>query len=252
MSTIDNGSMNKGNEESLEQKQSVSEEHESHENEPVEITQNTPQFCQNCGFEIHGERFCPNCGTEISGTHSIEKSNDLAKKKNIKIAVIAGGILIIALVVILLAYFIFIPSSKYNKALDALDKGNYDESIKILTELGDYKDAKAKKQEAESMKRFVDLKASLQYAYNLCTADGTSLAADGMSITVDSKDEYDKKGVADIVTIATYLNLPDSLLNEMSNTNALMGKQSETYGNIQVSWSYHPDYGLDVIFKIIY
>ena len=46
------------------------------------------------------------------------------------------------------------------------------------------------------------------------------------------------------------LGLPDSLFEDMTMTNALMGKQSEEYENYVVEWSYHPDNGLDVIFKI--
>ena len=45
------------------------------------------------------------------------------------------------------------------------------------------------------------------------------------------------------------LGLPDSLYDEMCETNALMGRQTESYEYYDVSWSYHPDNGLDVIFK---
>jgi len=69
-------------------------------------------------------------------------------------------------------------------------------------------------------------------------------------ITVDSKDGSDADGMMDIMTLNGALNMPDSLFTEMCATNSLMGRQSETYDNIEVEWSYHPDNGLDVFFKI--
>jgi hypothetical protein len=55
----------------------------------------------------------------------------------------------------------------------------------------------------------------------------------------------------DIQTIIKGLGLPDSLYNEMCYTNSLMGRQSETFDYYEVSWSYHPDNGLDAIFKFV-
>lgn len=39
----------------------------------------------------------------------------------------------------------------------------------------------------------------------------------------------------------------NSLLSEMSRTNALMGVQSETSGDLNFKWSYHPDNGLNIV-----
>ncbi len=72
-----------------------------------------------------------------------------------------------------------------------------------------------------------------------------------MSISVDSEDQYDYLSLLDIITIVNSLGLPDSLTDEMSATNSLMGRQEEVFDNINVSWSYHPDNGLDAIFKIV-
>ena len=49
------------------------------------------------------------------------------------------------------------------------------------------------------------------------------------------------------------LGLPDSLWNDMIHTNAIMEKQTETFEDIgiKVSWTYHPDYGLEVTYKLI-
>ena len=49
------------------------------------------------------------------------------------------------------------------------------------------------------------------------------------------------------------LGLPDSLWNDMLQTTWSMGKQQETYESIgiKVSWTYHPDKGLEVTYKLL-
>ena len=49
------------------------------------------------------------------------------------------------------------------------------------------------------------------------------------------------------------MGLPDSLYNDMLQTTWSMGKQSETYENVgvTVTWTYHPDKGLEVTYKLI-
>lgn len=69
----------------------------------------------------------------------------------------------------------------------------------------------------------------------------------------------DKKGYIDwdawevIRSINSDLGLPDSLFFDMENTTFAMGKQEETFESkgIKVSWTYHPDYGLEVTYKLI-
>ena len=56
-----------------------------------------------------------------------------------------------------------------------------------------------------------------------------------------------------IVKIHKALNLPDSLYEDMNHTTWSMGKQSETFNDIGllVTWTYHPDKGLEVTYKLI-
>ena len=42
------------------------------------------------------------------------------------------------------------------------------------------------------------------------------------------------------------LGLPDSVLNDMERTTSADGKQTAVFDNINVSWRYHPDKGLEV------
>lgn len=45
------------------------------------------------------------------------------------------------------------------------------------------------------------------------------------------------------------LGFKESLNEKMETTRAMDGKQDETAGNIQVTWSYHPDKGLEVMYE---
>lgn len=46
------------------------------------------------------------------------------------------------------------------------------------------------------------------------------------------------------------LGLPDSLMSRIRQTRAIDGTQTQEYGNIFVTWTYHPDNGLDIIYEL--
>ena len=53
----------------------------------------------------------------------------------------------------------------------------------------------------------------------------------------------------DIVDINKMLGLPDSLNEKLKTTRSIDGRQSESFDNVDVSWTYHPDNGLEVIYE---
>lgn len=128
-------------------------------------------------------------------------------------------------------------------------KTDLDKSISLYEEIGDYKDTQQKLEAAKAQKKAQEALAKLATAYNKCSASGTSLSSDRASIIVDALNKYDYDAASDVLVIIKTLGLPDSLYDEMCETNALMGRQTESYEYYDVSWSYHPDNGLDVIFK---
>ena len=185
-------------------------------------------------------------------------------------------LVIILLAVLIIVIKISIPAIQYNNAKSNLENGNYDDAISTFTDLGDYKDIETLLLEAyyQAGMQAVDdsdFKLAKEYftkcdgysnadtalaminlynAYALCSSSRTSLSSDFQSITVDSKNKNDTESLSDIITIISALNLPDSLRNEMAHTTALMGVQEETFTRYTVRWTYHPDNGLDVIFKL--
>ena len=46
------------------------------------------------------------------------------------------------------------------------------------------------------------------------------------------------------------LGLPEYVYQEMITTSYSQGKQTETFGNITVTWYYHPDKGLNATYKV--
>lgn len=60
----------------------------------------------------------------------------------------------------------------------------------------------------------------------------------------------DDEGAEYVVKANKALGLPDSVTIKMSQTRALDGRQTETYEDITVSWTYHPDHGLDVLYEV--
>lgn len=131
------------------------------------------------------------------------------------------------------------------------ESATLDKAIDLYTELGDYKDSKDKLNATKKSKKEQEALQKLRKAEDACESVRTSISSDGKSITVDSYGEYDFTSLADIMIIISTLDLPDSLYDEMCATNALMGRQTESFENYEVSWSYHPDNGLDAIFKYI-
>lgn len=98
------------------------------------------------------------------------------------------------------------------------------------------------------------------YAYDIGTI---TAALDNSYIIIDSNPLNVKKGslwnyslpdyqnVAfnEILQLNTFLELPDWLYQEMMNTRAVDGRQKEVFDNVTVTWTYHPNQGLEVMYR---
>ncbi len=102
-------------------------------------------------------------------------------------------------------------------------------------------------------------KEKLAKAYETC-CDGVdikyaSLGYDKMSLTIDTKPNdtyyrYEDDAVTAIVAINVFLELPSSIIEKMTSTRALDGVQTQDCGDYTVTWNYHPDNGLKVIYEV--
>ncbi len=91
-----------------------------------------------------------------------------------------------------------------------------------------------------------------------CNSTWASVGSDGSFLSIDTnpsdKDDYtDYDALEAILSVNQALGLPDSLLDSMLSTTAMMGRQTETYSSkgVSVSWSYHPDKGMEISYKSI-
>ena len=81
-----------------------------------------------------------------------------------------------------------------------------------------------------------------------------TLATDGSYLAIDTNpldlDDFSSSTAWQMVKDAnTELGLPASVTTKMSTTRYLDGKQSETHNGVTVSWTYHPDQGLEVMYE---
>ena len=88
------------------------------------------------------------------------------------------------------------------------------------------------------------------------SSDWAEVGNDGSYLAIDTNPgdnstgyRYDNYAEAAIVDTNKALGFDESLLEEMSNTNALMGVRTETGNGVKVTWCHHPDHGLEVTYS---
>lgn len=99
-------------------------------------------------------------------------------------------------------------------------------------------------------KLYKEISSSVRYGFSVA-GDGSYLSADTNVYDLDDYFNYD---IRDAITeLHEKMGLPESLDEDMWQTTWSMGKQHETFENIgiTVSWTYHPDKGLEVTYKLI-
>lgn len=115
--------------------------------------------------------------------------------------------------------------------------------------------------EGEAIDPIKEAKDKLEKAYNKCCSytikdKNASLGYDGMSLIIDTDyyddgwDKNEKDALAAIVSVNSYLEIPSSVLEKMTSTRAIDGLQSQNCGIYTLTWNYHPDNGLRVIYEV--
>lgn len=180
--------------------------------------QSKKSFCSKCGAELQdGQEFCPKCGQKAGvdidqGVHSAINQFNAGVKKT------SGNkkkkfIILAVIIVIVIAFFAF--------------RGNKGPDFNSLYS---------------------------QY----CSSIWAEVGSDGSYLRIDTNPyDIDDEGIAyyaaatAIENVNKALGLPDSLYSDMGQTTWSMGKQTETFDNIgvTVTWTYHPDKGLEVTYK---
>lgn len=78
-------------------------------------------------------------------------------------------------------------------------------------------------------------------------ATGISFDEEGGSISFDVKGEDEASGasIGDVACLLKQFEVPDRIVSHMDQTTSLDGRQTETWGQYEVQWSYHPSRGMD-------
>lgn len=81
-------------------------------------------------------------------------------------------------------------------------------------------------------------------------APGFTLGDAEMSLIIDTAGDDDTPQLdakyQDALCVLEALDVPDATLNLIQTTRALDGRQDGTWGDVDATWSYHPDSGLNM------
>ena len=180
--------------------------------------------CVNCNSVIGANmKFCPNCGS----TGDNNKFYVQQKKKLLpfykKPIFIIGAILIVVLLILLVSG----GGGKEKNGENSPKLSETEKSAVALTEIYE----------------------------EYCSGTWATIAADGSCLTIDTnpydKDDYiDYEAYMAILSVNKELALPEALGQRMQSTSALDGRQEYDTEKYTISWKYHPDKGLEVIYEI--
>ncbi len=244
--------------------------------------------CSKCGSEIlPGQDFCPKCGKRIKkNTESKKKKIIVSAIVAIIICVVA---LIVALLVVLALIFLRPRVDEVLLAKESIQI-KVDDSQSITYTISPDKASKTKVswessnesvatvnengvitgkgdgvctitisagRKTDTITVTVKSGPDFKKVYNdYCNSSWATLASDGSYLNIDTnpndKDDYfSTDAYLALIDVVEALGIPEYLLDEMDNTNALMGSQSEEFDDLGISvrWSYHPNNGLEVTFK---
>lgn len=167
--------------------------------------------CSNCGKDISDTTSeCIHCGTPIK-KEIVEVPAKKSNTTKIVVAVVIGVVVLAVLGVVALGFLIFA--------------------------FFDYVD----------LKKVADNAGCDTYYCNVAS-DGSYLELDTNPLDLDNFSSAEAYKM--MKNINRELELPESLDVKIGATRALDGRQSEEFDSVTVSWTYHPDKGLEILYEL--
>lgn len=181
--------------------------------------------CSKCGFTLEtGQKFCPNCGCRVVplseesiGTHNEahvedhaeEYNEESSKRRSVKFSLLEKAIVVI-FAIAACCIVVFLLCRE------------------------------------PSLKRAYD---------NYCSPHYSELSPDGNCLMIDTNPNDSKSSslnepvLRSVAKVNRFLGFPYDVYNEMEHTSSLDGVRRETNENFTVSWTYHPNKGLEVTYE---
>lgn len=218
--------------------------------------------CGKCGAPLEeGQEFCSKCGQKIgvildpNVSSAINEFNaaiqpEAPQKKNVfsLLALILGAVGIIPILnivllpaAIILAIIGLIRIKKAKKGLAIASIVVV--SISLIISLCWMGPAMFGSEDFNDMYSSIEGESWCEIA-----SDGSWMELDTNPYNLD--DYYNSTALYKIKSVNSDLGFSSSVYEEMMETRALDGRQSATSGRYTVSWTYHPDDGLEVMYKI--
>ena len=86
----------------------------------------------------------------------------------------------------------------------------------------------------------------------LADDDDSKIADGGYTLTLDQQGEEDFSGISieAFICLEDSIKMPESVKAHVAQTTSMDGRQTESWGKITFSWSYHPDRGVDSVYTL--
>lgn len=270
--------------------ESVSDSVEEVEQFSLSDAKNEKKFCGRCGAELlPNQVFCSQCGQKVG--EAIDVKTTERKRINKKTVIIIGAValaLIIMSVVFVLVRGVQAKEITLNKDSLTIRAGEIEELTYVISpedtknKTATWKSSNTsiaqvnngtitainegdcvitvstKNGKTDTCSVVVTAAApNLQAIYNeYCDSLYSSLASDYSYITIDTNpfdiDDYSAQTAIDMIfDVNEALGLPESVINKMGSTRALDGVQTYEGDSIEVSWTYHPNDGLEITYSLV-
>ena len=238
-----------------------------------------------------GAKFCLQCGKQISSSSGVAVNQDPKsnKKKLFLIGGIIAAVLVIALAVVLVVALTRVPVANITLSKTVVIRENDTEKVTLEIYPTDATNKKVKWTSSDETVATVDSSGTIKAVgkgnckiiaqvgdktetvtvtvHNIdfnklykdyCNSGWAKVGKDNSYLSIDDnpndkEDFYLYTATLTIEEVNEALGLPESLYEEMLQTSWDMGKQTQKYEDIgiEVTWTYHPDKGLEVMYKLI-
>lgn len=251
--------------------------------QPEEVKE---RICSKCGTALEeGQNFCPKCGQSVA---SVPSATRLAKNRKLPILIgVAAAVLVVIIAIVLIVTrdtpveTVTLREKELTLAVgehaslvytvapdDATDptvtwstsnesKATVEDGTVYAVEEGTCT-VTVSSNNGKTDTCFVTIESAgpdFEAIFDeYCDSAWAFVAADGSYLSIDTnpnnKDDYtDFEAYLAISSVNSALGLPDALFEKIGQTRALDGRQTESYDELTVSWTYHPDNGLEIMYE---